>query len=75
MLTILRIVFSIITLVLAGYGLVTNNTEYQAYLELSLGLLMLIMGIDEIKQGRKGWGYFFLLLFALISILSIQRLI
>lgn len=75
MLTILRILFSILAISLAGYGLITKDYEYQAYMTLFLGLTMLIMGIQEIQQKRKKTGWFLIIVFAFSLYVAIQGFI
>ncbi|TWT11152.1 YczI family protein [Planomicrobium sp. CPCC 101079] len=75
MLVIFRILFSIISLGLAGYGLITRNYEFQAYLTLFLGLTMLMMGIQEFQQNRKLMGWLLVLAFAFSLVVSIQSFI
>lgn len=72
---ILRILFSIITLALAGYGLITRNFEFQAYLILFLGLTMLVTGIQEFQQNRKLTGWLLIVVFAFSLFVSIQSFI
>ncbi|WP_068677554.1 DUF3953 domain-containing protein [Oceanobacillus sp. Castelsardo] len=55
---LLRIVLSVVTVVLALYGLITRNFDLSPYMMLSLSTLLLIIGIDEIKKhGKASWGY------------------
>lgn len=75
MLTILRVVFSIITFALAGYGFITKNFEFQTYMILFLGLTMLIMGIQEFQNNKKGTASLLFCVFAFSLIVSIQSLI
>ncbi|WP_342543777.1 YczI family protein [Paenisporosarcina sp. FSL H8-0542] len=72
---ILRILFSIITLALAGYGLITRNFEFQAYLILFLGLSMLVTGIQEFQQNKKLTGWLLIVVFAFSLFVSIQSFI
>ncbi|MFE6169021.1 DUF3953 domain-containing protein [Viridibacillus arvi] len=72
---ILRILFSIIALALAGYGLITKNFEFQAYMILFLGLTMLVMGIQDFKQGKKFTGWLFIIVFAFSLVVVIQSFI
>jgi Protein of unknown function (DUF3953) len=39
------------------YSLYTDNFKFQPYITLLMGLMMLVMGIDELKKGKKGYGY------------------
>ncbi|PEJ33297.1 hypothetical protein CN689_12260 [Peribacillus butanolivorans] len=58
MLKILRIAFSIIVLILSGYGLITENFELSSYMIFFLGALMLVTGLAELQKDRKRfWGY------------------
>jgi uncharacterized membrane protein YqgA involved in biofilm formation len=75
LLKILSILFSVLALSLAGYGLITSNHEYQAYMTLFLGLAMLVMGIQEIQQKRKKTGGFLIIVFAFSLYVAIQSFI
>ncbi len=75
MLTVLRILFSIITVALAGYGLFTKNFEYQAYMILFLGLTMFVMGIQELKKNNKLIGWLLIAVFAFSLFVSVQGFI
>ncbi|OMC84495.1 hypothetical protein BK128_16520 [Viridibacillus sp. FSL H7-0596] len=75
MLMILRILFSIIALALAGYGLITKNFEFQVYMILFLGLTMLVMGIQDFKKREKFTGLLFMIVFAFSLIVVIQSFI
>lgn len=58
MLKILKVIFSIIVLTLAGYSLITKNFELSSYMIFFLGALMLVTGLAELQKDRKGfWGY------------------
>ena len=57
MLKILQILFSIIVLVLAGYGLFTKDFQFQGYMILFLGLTMLVLGLQEFKRNKKSSGW------------------
>lgn len=72
MLMTLRVIFSIFTLALAGYGLITQNFRYQAYMMLFLGLTMLVTGIQEMQKGRKITGWLLIVVFAFALYVSIQ---
>lgn len=75
MLIFLRILFTVITMVLGGYGLITKNFEYQAFMILSLGLMALVMGIQEIQQKQKTMGWFLIIVFAFSFFAVIQSFI
>lgn len=72
MLEITKIILSVTTIVLAAYGLITQNFEVQPLMSLSLGLLMLVMGLIEFKKERKtyGWIYIFTFLFSIITLIQ-----
>lgn len=75
LLMILRILFSIITLALASYGLITKNFEFGQYMILFLSLTMLVMGIQEIQQNKKVTGWLLLFVFAFSLFVTIQSFI
>lgn len=63
LLKILHFVFSVIAISLAAYGLITKNFEFQHYMIFFLGLMMLIMGLQEFKKERKAYGWLFIIVF------------
>jgi len=69
-LKITRIILSAITLLLAGYGLFTQNFVLQPLMIFFMGLLILVMGLDEFKKGRKGFGYLCIAVAIFISLES-----
>ena len=75
MLTMLRLLFAVITVVLAVFGLITKNFDYQAYALLFLGLMSLVIGIQEIQKKRKMMGWFSILAFVFILYVAIQSFI
>lgn len=75
LLMFLRIVFSVITLLLAGYGFISKNFEYQAYMTLFLGLTMLVTGLQEIQQNRKKTGWFCIIVFVFSLYVAIEGVI
>lgn len=73
MLITLRIVFAIITLVLAGYGLITGNSGVVSpYMMLFMGAMLLVMGISEIKNERKQIGFISIIVSLFVFYVSIQ---
>ncbi|WP_173916881.1 DUF3953 domain-containing protein [Halobacillus sp. Marseille-Q1614] len=56
------IVFSAVIVVLLSFiGLFTDTAALMPYLMLSLGILMVVSGINEIKNNnRKFYGYFYM---------------
>lgn len=76
MLMIFRIIFSIISFAFAGYGLITKNFEYQAYMMLFLSLTMLIVGIQEIQRNKKNYtGWLLIIVFVLMLLQSTATII
>ncbi|MFD2680318.1 DUF3953 domain-containing protein [Bacillus seohaeanensis] len=57
MLKIARIGLSVIIVIVATYMLITRNFEFMPYNIFLLSVLMAVMGADELKKGRKGYGY------------------
>ena len=50
---ILRVVLVVITFCLAMYVLLTNNYRFMPCMLLFLGLSGIVMGVSELKVGRK----------------------
>lgn len=72
MLKILQILFSIIVLALASYGLVTQDFRLQAYMILFLGLTMLVSGLQEFKKDKKVTGWMLIGVFAFLMFVAVQ---
>ncbi|QDP41533.1 DUF3953 domain-containing protein [Radiobacillus deserti] len=73
MLNILRIILAVIVIAISGYGLITNDKELLHFMLLSLGALMFVIGIKELKKDKKGiWGYLSSAIFAFTWFTSIQ---
>ena len=72
MLKMLQILFSIITVALAGYGLITGDFQFQAYMMLFLGLTMLVLGLKEFKRNKKWLGWMLIGVFAFSMFVAIQ---
>jgi Protein of unknown function (DUF3953) len=70
MLKISRVILAAIVIIMAGYGLLTENQWLQPYMLFFLGLMMLVLGLEEFQKGRKVYGYLsiFVFLFLLIVI-------
>jgi len=60
LLRILRFVFAILGIIFAAYGLITNDFQFQSYMMFSLGLMFLVMSIEEFTENRKAYGWLFL---------------
>ena len=74
MLKILQILFSIITVALASYGLLTQDFQLGAYMILFLGLAMLVSGLQEFKKNNKITGWMLIGVFAFSIFVAIQSL-
>ncbi|APC47595.1 YczI family protein [Virgibacillus halodenitrificans] len=60
MLRILQFIFAVLGIAFAAYGLITGNFQFQNYMMLSLGLMFLVMSIQEFKEDRKAYGWLLL---------------
>lgn len=69
MLKVSRIILALIVITMASYSLLTENHWLQPYMLFFLGLMMLVMGLEEFQRGRKAYGY--LSLFASIFLLIV----
>ena len=74
MLKILQILFSIITVALASYGLLTQDFQLGAYMILFLGLAMLVSGLQEFQKNKKITGWMLIGVFAFSIFVAIQSL-
>ena len=74
-LTILQILFSIIVVALAGYGLFTADFRFQVYMILFLGLTMLVMGLKEFNRNKKVSGWMLISVFAFSMFVVFQSFI
>ena len=72
LLKVLQILFSIITIALASYGLVTQDFRLGAYMILFLGLAMLASGLQEFKKDKKVTGWMLIGTFAFLMFVAIQ---
>ena len=68
MLKISRIILAVIVIIMAGYGLLTENHLLQPYMLFFLGLMMLILGLEEFQKGRQVYGYLSLFVFMFLLI-------
>ena len=69
---ILRYVFSLLTMSLVIYEFVTDNFGFTHIIMLFFGVTMLMRGLEEFKQGRKGYGWLFVVVFLLLLGVSIE---
>lgn len=75
MLTLLRYIFSVLGMLFAAYGLITQDFSYAPFMMLFLGLMMFIIGLEEFKKERKAYGYLFVTTFLFSLYVSIQGFI
>ncbi|MGH2317958.1 DUF3953 domain-containing protein [Planococcus sp. SE5232] len=68
MLTVLHILFGVLTFGLAIFSLITKNFEYRHFMLLSMSLMLLVMGIKEFRKEKKTTAYslIFASVFALV---------
>ncbi|HLT55427.1 MAG TPA: DUF3953 domain-containing protein [Bacillota bacterium] len=69
-LKIARAIISVIVILLAGYGLITENFSFQPLMLFFLGLLLLVIGIGELQKGQKPGGYLCMAIGVFISLES-----
>ncbi|MBT2655817.1 YczI family protein [Bacillus sp. ISL-18] len=72
MLRVLRKALSIVTFLLASYGLITKNFEFNYFMIFLLGLTMLIFGLEEFRKERKMYGWLMVVVFLFSLFVSIQ---
>ncbi|XXM73119.1 DUF3953 domain-containing protein [Lysinibacillus sphaericus] len=56
-LKIIRIILSVVIITMAGYGLFTDNVWLLPYMLFLMGVMLLVMGLEEFQKGRKEYGY------------------
>ncbi|WP_338472618.1 DUF3953 domain-containing protein [Niallia sp. XMNu-256] len=59
----LRYVLSIITFLFASNGLITGDFKFGSMMIFFLGLTMLVMGLEELRNNRKAIGWFLIIVF------------
>ncbi|MBM6384899.1 MULTISPECIES: DUF3953 domain-containing protein [Paenibacillus] len=74
MLVFLRILFLIVAVAIAGYGLISNNFDFQPFMILALGLSILVMGLQEFKKSKKRQGWLMMIVFGFALFVSIRGL-
>ncbi|AJD89724.1 hypothetical protein JMA_04070 [Jeotgalibacillus malaysiensis] len=74
-LKLIRITAAAVTFAFAMHGLITGSNLLIGWMMLSLGVMMLVMGIEEIQKDKKLIGYVSLGAFVLISSTGIEQLI
>lgn len=68
----IRYVLSPMIIIIAAYGLITKNFEYQSLMILLLGLMMLVMGVEEFQKERKTNGWLLVVVFLFSLFVSVQ---
>jgi len=74
LLVFLRIIFLIVAVAIAGYGLISNNFEFQPFMILALGLSILVMGLQEFKKNKKRQGWLMIIVFGFSLFVSVRGL-
>ncbi|MEW4428217.1 DUF3953 domain-containing protein [Paenibacillus pabuli] len=74
LLVFLRILFLIVAVAIAGYGLISNNFDFQPFMILALGLSILVMGLQEFKKSKKRQGWLMMIVFGFALFVSIRGL-
>ncbi|MRN53232.1 DUF3953 domain-containing protein [Paenibacillus sp. LC-T2] len=72
MLKILRYILSTVIIIMAAYELITKNFEFQSLLILLLGLIMLVMGLEEFQKKRKAYGWLLVVVFLFSLFVSVK---
>ncbi|MEC0299192.1 MULTISPECIES: YczI family protein [Peribacillus] len=72
---IVRIILAIVVVVLSGYGLKTQTLELLPYCMFFLGILILVIGLEELQKDRKVWGYMNIAISLFIFFTSIQDIL
>ena len=75
MLKILRILFSIIVIVLAGYSKISGNYGIMPYMMFFMGAMLLVMGIAEIKEARRKMGTFIIIASIFVFYVSLEAIL
>ncbi|WP_267490804.1 DUF3953 domain-containing protein [Paenibacillus monticola] len=57
---------------MAAYELITKNFEFQSLLILLLGLIMLVMGLEEFQKKRKAYGWLLVVVFLFSLFVSVK---
>lgn len=75
MLKALTVILPIIVIVLAGYALMSGNDIIMSYMMLLVSVMLLVMGIDEIKKERKQIGIFSIIISVVVFFVSVQDIL
>lgn len=74
-LKICRLILAIIGISTATYSLLTETFDLVPYTMLCLGVMILVMGLEEYKKGKKGFWYMSIIVSLLLFFVSIQDLL
>ncbi|RIU93264.1 DUF3953 domain-containing protein [Oceanobacillus picturae] len=72
LLKILRFIFAAVAMFFAVYGITTGDFKFQPYMVFFLGLMMLVMGLEEFKNERKSYGVLLVIVFLLLLFVSVK---
>ncbi|MDM5465468.1 DUF3953 domain-containing protein [Bacillus cereus] len=75
MLTLLKIIFGLISCILAVYSLITDKFEIMPYMSLFVGLMILMTGLSDLKENRKASAYTLFLASGFIIFVAIYTFI
>jgi len=75
MLRILQILFWLIAISIAAYGLITSDYQMNFLMIFFFGLFGLTLGIKEFQRERKAYGWLMIGLFLFTVFVSIQSFI
>ncbi|MGG3622287.1 DUF3953 domain-containing protein [Bacillus gobiensis] len=75
MLKIFRILIAVIVIILSGFSLLTDYTGILPIMNFFLGLMLLVMGIEEIKANKKRLGYILIISSGVIFIVCTLEMI
>ncbi|MBP1999996.1 putative membrane protein YiaA [Paenibacillus shirakamiensis] len=74
-LKISKMILALIVIATSFYCLITKTFELMPYMMLCLGVFMLIIGLEDLQKGRKGFWYMSIIVALFVLIVSIQNLI
>lgn len=72
LLKFLHYVLSVIVILIAAYGFITEDFKFQSFMLFFLGLLMLVLGLKEFQQERKSTGWLAIVTCLFVLFVSIK---
>lgn len=75
LLKILRAILAIIVISLGVYSLISRNYTVMPHTMFFMGVMLLVMGIDEFMEARKLLGIFSMLVSVFVFYVSVQSFI